>query len=177
MKSNGDNDAPSSPSPYTVTPSSSSPTWAPMHTNSLCVLLLTPTSPNPTNTTVTPAQPQPHLATPPFLSTNFNVSQSTVPTSDYTEQLTPSTAYATNEHLSPVNGHVDIALLPTINNLIAGISGRLDLIGYDDISSDEYFTTAAKLLTIKYIRHIEMGRAEIFIICQECSSHRVCKNR
>ena len=149
----------------------------PTNINPPYVLLLTPTSPTPTNPTITPAQPQPHLATPPFVSTIFNISQSTVPTSDYVDQLTPSTTDATNEHLSAVNGHVDIALLPTINNLIAGISRRLDFIGYDDISNDEYLTTAAKLLTIKDIHHIEMGRAKMFMVCQECSSHRVCRKQ
>ena len=111
------------------------------------------------------------------MSTNSNISQSTAPTSAYDEQLTPSTADATNEHLSDVNGHVDIALNQTIYNLVAGITRRLDFIGYDDISNDEYLTTATKFLTIKDIHHIEMGRAKMFMVCQECSSHRVCQKQ
>ena len=150
MKSNDDNDTPSNPLPNGTTPSLSSPALAPTNINPLHVLPLTPNS-----------------------STPANPSQSSVPTSTYVEQVTPSTEYATTEHLSPVNGHVDIALLLTINNIVAGISRRLDSIGYDNISNNSYFTTATKLLTIKDIHHIEMDRAKMFMVCQEYSGHRV----
>ena len=54
------------------------------------------------------------------------------------DQVTPSTADATTntEQISPINGHVDIALLATINNIVVGVSRRLNFIGYDDTSND-----------------------------------------
>ena len=57
------------------------------------------------------------------------------------------------------------------------ISKRLGFIGCDDISNDLYLTTAAKLLTFQVIHHIEIGRAKMFMICNECSGHRVCQKQ
>ena len=120
----------------------------------------------------------PHV--PPLVPSNsppsvVNDSWPHMTTWNHPEQVTPYTAWRTPEYHHTVNGHVDISLLPTFDKVAAGISKRLDFIGCDNISNDLYLTTATKLLTIEVIHHIEIGRAKMFMICNECSGHRVCQ--
>jgi len=67
------------------------------------------------------------------------------------------------------------SLLPKISDISNMVSSRVDCIDEKDVGGDDVLLEAAALLRLNECSRVDVGKSSVFILCDKCPAHRVCR--
>ena len=71
----------------------------------------------------------------------------------------------------------ETSIVPSEKYIKKTVKDRLKKIEKSDIPTDEVLSTSAKLMQVTNCYKLNIGGSEMFMVCTECSEHRICQKR